>query len=316
MLTERLFWRESELPGMDTERAGPPRRLSRRRGICAVAAVAAALAVTSCGVSADGGSAGPGTPAPSAPAAPGAAAGPPSNSPASRSLALPSPFPAIAPVARPAGWTREVSRHWVGYTFPTGNVTGVRAEWTEPTVSGRSGTQEFVWLGIGGWDQTNSNIIQAGTFAYFPGGGQTNEGVWYQLVPVDQKAIFPVVGVAPGDHIYASVIQLPGGKWQMTVADVSLPSSFSITLNFKSPGAYPSFVVEDPDSGQLGDAGPFYPFPRWRSVVFADLQVRVGRVWVAAASLPAIRIDMVRDGRVLATTDPLSRGSSFSARQS
>ena len=313
MLTERLFWRESELPGMDTERAGPPRRLSRRRGICAVAA---ALAVTSCGVSADGGSAGPGTPAPSAPAAPGAAAGPPSNSPASRSLALPSPFPAIAPVARPAGWTREVSRHWVGYTFPTGNVTGVRAEWTEPTVSGRSGTQEFVWLGIGGWDQTNSNIIQAGTFAYFPGGGQTNEGVWYQLVPIDQKAIFPVVGVAPGDHIYASVIQLPGGKWQMTVADVSLPSSFSITLNFKSPGAYPSFVVEDPDSGQLGDAGPFYPFPRWRSVVFADLQVRVGRVWVAAASLPAIRIDMVRDGRVLATAGPLSRGSSFSARQS
>jgi len=301
---------------MDTERAGPPRRLSRRRGICAVAAVAAALAVTSCGVSADGGSAGPGTPAPSAPAAPGAAAGPPSNSPASRSLALPSPFPAIAPVARPAGWTREVSRHWVGYTFPTGNVTGVRAEWTEPTVSGRSGTQEFVWLGIGGWDQTNSNIIQAGTFAYFPGGGQTNEGVWYQLVPVDQKAIFPVVGVAPGDHIYASVIQLPGGKWQMTVADVSLPSSFSITLNFKSPGAYPSFVVEDPDSGQLGDAGPFYPFPRWRSVVFADLQVRVRRVWVAAASLPAIRIDMVRDGRVLATAGPLSRGSSFSARQS
>jgi len=313
MLTERLFWRESELPGMDTERAGPPRRLSRRRGICAVAA---ALAVTSCGVSADGGSAGPGTPAPSAPAAPGAAAGPPSNSPASRSLALPSPFPAIAPVARPAGWTREVSRHWVGYTFPTGNVTGVRAEWTEPTVSGRSGTQEFVWLGIGGWDQTNSNIIQAGTFAYFPGGGQTNEGVWYQLVPIDQKAIFPVVGVAPGDHIYASVIQLPGGKWQMTVADVSLPSSFSITLNFKSPGAYPSFVVEDPDSGQLGDAGPFYPFPRWRSVVFADLQVRVGRVWVAAASLPAIRIDMVRDGRVLATAGQLSRGSSFSARQS
>jgi len=313
MLTERLFWRESELPGMDTERAGPPRRLSRRRGICAVAA---ALAVTSCGVSADGGSAGPGTPAPSAPAAPGAAAGPPSNSPASRSLALPSPFPAIAPVARPAGWTREVSRHWVGYTFPTGNVTGVRAEWTEPTVSGRSGTQEFVWLGIGGWDQINSNIIQAGTFAYFPGGGQTNEGVWYQLVPIDQKAIFPVVGVAPGDHIYASVIQLPGGKWQMTVADVSLPSSFSITLNFKSPGAYPSFVVEDPDSGQLGDAGPFYPFPRWRSVVFADLQVRVGRVWVAAASLPAIRIDMVRDGRVLATAGQLSRGSSFSARQS
>ena len=315
MLTERLFWGGSELPGMRTERAGLPRCLSRRRGVRTLAALAAALAVTSCGVSADGGSAGPGTPAPSAIATASAAAGPPGGSPASGLAALPPSFPAIAPVARPAGWTREVSRHWVGYTFPAGNVTGVRAEWTEPTVSGRSGAQEFVWLGIGGWNQTNSNIIQAGTFAYFPGRSQTNEGVWYQRVPVDQKAIFPLVGVSAGDHIYASVIQLPGGKWRMTVADVSLPSSFGITLSFQSLGAYPSFVVEDPDSGKLGNAGPFYPFPRWRSVVFSDLQVRVGRVWVAAASLRAIRIDMVRDGRVLATAGPLSRGSSFSARQ-
>lgn len=299
---------------MGTERADPPRCLSCGRGIGAVAAFAAALAVASCGASAGGPE--PGAPAPSATVAVSAAARQPSSSPASGAATFPPTFPAIAPVARPAGWTRDVSRHWVGYTFPTGNATGVRAEWTEPTVNGRSGTQEFVWLGIGGWDQTNSNIIQAGTFAYFPGGGQTNEGVWYQRVPVDQKAIFPLVGVGPGDHIYASVIQLPGGKWRMTVADVSLPSSFSIMLNFQSLGAYPSFVVEDPDSGPLGDAGPFYPFPRWRSVAFSNLQVRVGRVWVAAASLPAIRIDMVRDGRVLATAGPLSRGSSFSARQS
>jgi hypothetical protein len=44
--------------------------------------------------------------------------------------------------------------------------------------------------------------------------------------------------------------------------------------------------------------------------------VHPARVWVAAASLPAIRIDMVRDGRVLATAGPLSRGSGFSVRQS
>jgi hypothetical protein len=316
MLAGRLVWGGSEVPGMGTELWGPPRRLPCLRGTRAVAALAAALAVASCGASAGGLGPGPGTTAPGATVAVSAAAGPPSSSPASGPAASPPPFPAVAPVARAAGWTREVSRHWVGYTFPTGNVTGVRAEWTEPRVSGRSGTEEFVWLGIGGWDQTNSNIIQVGTFAYFPGGGQTNEGVWYQRVPVNQKAIFPLVGVGAGDHIYASVIQLPGARWRMTVDDVSIPSSFSITLNFQSLGAYPSFVVEDPDSGPLGDAGPFYPFPRWRSVTFSNLQVRVGRVWVAAASLPAIRIDMVRDGRVLATAGPLSRGSSFSARQS
>lgn len=314
MLAKRLVG-GGEVPGMGTERAGPLRCLSRRRGIRAAVAFAAAVAVSSCGAPAGGDSPAPGPSASSARPAVSAAAGRASSHPAPTPATSPPPFPAIAPVARAAGWTQQVSRHWVGYTFPIGNVTGVRAEWTEPTVSGPAGTEEFVWLGIGGWGQANSNIIQAGTFAYFPGGGQTNEGVWYQRVPVNQKAIFPLVGVRPGDHIYASVIQLAGVKWQMTLDDVSIPSKFSITLDFQSLGAYPSFVVEDPDSGPLGDAGPFYPFPRWRSVAFSDLQVRVGRAWVAAAAVYAIRIDMVRDGRVLATAGPLSRRSGFSAVQ-
>jgi hypothetical protein len=135
-------------------------------------------------------------------------------------------------------------------------------------------------------------------------------------VPVNQKAIFPLIGVGSGDHIYASVVLLPGGQWRMAVDDVTVGSDFSLALPFQSLGAYPSFVVEDPDSGPLGDAGPFFPFPHWGSVAFSDLQVRVGRDWVAAASLPAVQISMVRDGKVLATAGPLSRQSSFSAVQS
>ena len=102
----------------------------------------------------------------------------------------------------------------------------------------------------------------------------------------------------------------------MAVDDVTSRSAFSIALPFQSLGAYPSFVVEDPDSGPLGDAGPFFPLPRWGSVAFSNVQVRVGRTWVAAASLPAIQISMIRDGSVLATAGPLSRLSSFSAVQS
>ncbi len=203
----------------------------------------------------------------------------------------------------------------MGYTFPTQNVTGVRAEWTEPAVSGRTGSEEFVWIGIGGWNQTVSNIIQEGTFVYFPGGGGANEGIWYERVPENQKALFPLVDVSPGDHIYASVVRRSAARWQISLDDVTIGSTFGAALRFQSLGAYPSFVVEDPDTGPLGPQGPFYPLPRWQSVTFSDLQVRVGGTWVSAASLPAIRVDMIRNGRVLATAGPLSRRASFSAVQ-
>lgn len=302
---------------MGTVRAGMRLRLGRRRGLRAVVAFAAAVTVSSCASPGSVGGTSPGPPAtaPSAAPAVSSAAGQVGSAPAIAATPAP-PFPAIPPVSRDAGWNPESSRHWVGYTFPVQNVTGVRAEWTEPTVTGRTGDEEFVWIGIGGWNQTGSNIIQAGTFVYFPGGGRTNEGVWYQRVPENQKAIFPLVGAGPGDHIYASVVHLPAGQWRMAVDDVTSGSAFSIGLPFQSLGAYPSFVVEDPDSGPLGDAGPFFPLPRWGSVAFSNVQVRVGRNWVAAASLPAIQISMVRGGKVLATAGPLSRRSSFSAVQS
>jgi hypothetical protein len=298
---------------MDSVRAGPSWRRGRG-GLGAIAALAGALALSSCAGSAGGASPAPSTTAAGTAPPVSSAAGQTGSAPATAPTPPP-PFPAIAPVAQDAGWNPETSRHWAGYTFPTQNVTGVRAEWIEPTVTGRTGEEEFIWIGIGGWDQTGSNIIQAGTFVYFPGGGQTNEGVWYQRVPVNQKAVFPLVGVGPGDRIYASVVLLPGGQWRMAVDDVTIGSAFGITLPFHSLGAFPSFVVEDPDSGPLGDEGPFYPFPRWGSVTFSNVQVRVGRTWVAAASLPAIQISMVRDGVVLATAGPLSRKSSFAAVQ-
>ncbi len=302
---------------MGSVRAGMWWRLRRRGGLRAIVAFAAAVAVSSCASVGSVGGTSTALPATSPSPAPAvsSAAGQAGGAPATAATPAP-PFPAIAPVSRDAGWSPESSRHWAGYTFPAQNVTGVRAEWTEPTVTGRTGDEEFVWIDIGGWNQTGSNIIQAGTFVYFPGGGQTNEGVWYQRVPENQKAIFPLVGVGPGDHIYASVVLLRPGQWRMAVDDVTSGSAFSIALPFQSLGAYPSFVVEDPDSGPLGDAGPFFPLPRWGSVAFSDVQVRVGRSWVAAASLPAIQISMVRDGRVLATVGPLSRRSSFSAVQS
>jgi hypothetical protein len=193
----------------------------------------------------------------------------------------------------------------------------VRADWTEPAVTGKTGAEEFVWLGVGGWDQADNNIIQAGTFAYFPRGGGRNEGVWYERVPTDPDALFPLVPVGPGDHIRASIALLPGPgrKWRISVTDSTTGASFAKTVKFRSLQSYPSFVVEDPNKGKPSSNGPFYPFPHWKSVTFSHIEIRLGKTWTSATRLSRYRVDMIRRGRTLATAGTLSTRSSFTASQ-
>ncbi len=206
------------------------------------------------------------------------------------------------------------SLHWVGYTFPVAHVTAVRADWTEPRVTGKKGEQEFVWLGIGGWGPKDDNIIQEGTFAYFPSNTQRNEGVWYELVP-NYFAKYGGVAVAPGDHISASITLLSARKhtWRLALDDTTSGARFSKTLTFKSLEEYPSFVVEDPDKGTTGPNGPFFPFPHWTPVTFTHIGIRVGNRWLSAAQLSRYRINMVRGHDTLATAGRLNRFSSFTA---
>jgi hypothetical protein len=285
---------------------GPPRHRSLR----AIAALVIASSAASC--SSPARDTAKDVASPAASVSPAATPGSPAPAPSPS----PPPFPKIAPVAGTAAWMPGISPHWVGYTFSVHGVTGVRAEWTEPRVHGAVHSEEFVWIGVGGWGPRQSNLIQAGTFVYFPPFG-TNEGIWYQRIPPDRRAKFPLVSVNPGDRIFASVARLPGpgSKWRLSVNDVSVASAYAITLKFHSQQAYPSFIVEDPNRDSSGPSGPFYRFPHWKSVTFTNMQVRVGGKWVAAATLPAIRITMVRNGRVLAVAGPLSRRSSFPVSQ-
>jgi hypothetical protein len=208
------------------------------------------------------------------------------------------------------------SLHWVGYTFPIGHVTGVRAEWTEPRVTGKKGQEEFIWLGIGGWGSKDDNIIQEGTFAYFPTNHQRNEGVWYELVP-QEFAQYAGVLVSPGNHISASITLLSARAhtWRLALNDTTSGARFAKTLKFKSLEAFPDFVVEDPDMGNTGPDGPFFPFPRWTPVTFTHIGIRVGKRWLGAAQLSRYRINMVRGHKVFATAGTLSRQSSFTATQ-
>lgn len=282
----------------------------RRRRLPAIAALVIAISVTSC------------TPASSTSknAEPAAASAPPAATPAPSTpvpATSPPPFSQVAPVVAKGGSTPGFSPHWAGYTFSAHNVTGVRAEWIEPTVHGRVHSEEFVWIGIGGWGPGPTNLIQDGTFAYFPSAYGTYQGIWYQRIPPNSRARFPLVPVSPSDHIYASVVRLsgPGSRWRLSVEDVVTGTVYTTVVAFHSRGTYPAFIAEDPSRNSSGPAGPFYKFSRWKSVTFSNMQVRVGSKWVAAAALPAIQISMVRNGQTLAVAGPLSRRSSFTAIQ-
>jgi hypothetical protein len=195
-------------------------------------------------------------------------------------------------------------------------VTGVRAQWTEPTVTGSANSLEYIWIGLGGWSYTSYNIVQIGTFVYLPSSGGESEGIWYEFLPAQKHAQYPLIAVNPGDQLFASVMQLKQGTWRISLTDLTNPyGSYTKLMRFNSDRAYPAFVVEDPNSGPASPEGPFYAFPQRGSVSFTHMQVRIGNTWVSAASLYGYRIQMVRNGRALATAGPLNVNSSFNARQ-
>jgi hypothetical protein len=183
-------------------------------------------------------------------------------------------------------------------------------------VTGQVHSEEYVWVGVGGWNDTVQNIVQVGTFAYFPAAGQTNQGIWWEYVPGPQ-AQYPLIAVNPGDEIAASVVEVTGttDEWRMSLDDVTGGESFTKVIKFNSLNAYPSFVVEDPNSGAPGPTGPFYAFPQWGTVSFTNMQVCVNGRWKPAASIFGYRIQMVRNGATLATSGPLNSRSGFTARQ-
>jgi len=159
------------------------------------------------------------------------------------------------------------------------------------------------------------NIIQIGTFAYFPGGNQIHQGIWYQLIPGLRHPYYPLIGVNPGDEIAASIVQLRPQKWRMSLTDVSNGETFVKTVHFDSLGAYPSFVVEDPNRGAVGLSGPFYAFPHWGKVPFRSMEIRIAGRWKPAASIYGYRIQMIRNGHMLAAAVPLNKRSGFLAKQ-
>jgi hypothetical protein len=213
-----------------------------------------------------------------------------------------------AGTATTAGWQAITDPHWSGYNFPQGNLTGIRAEWREPQVAYLSGGEEFTWIGIGGWN--DDNLIQVGTFAYFPPRGGTHQGMWYESIPPN-KALYPLIDVSPGDLIFASTVMTQSSpqSWRMQVIDETTQATFDQTIPYNSVQTYADFIVEDPN--ETANSGPpYYPMPSFSPVTFSNMQVRIGSSWSAANAYYGYQITMYQNGQTLSTPGGLN-GASF-----
>lgn len=193
------------------------------------------------------------------------------------------------------------------------DVTGVRAEWIEPSVSGVTRSAEYLWVGIGPAD--GASVVQTGTYVLFPGGRDEWRGAWYERYPLDPGGLTEDLKENSGDTIAAALTLLPGAArpWHMTVRDVTTGASWSKTVTYKIADNNADFIVEDPT---VNDAGTLAPFATWGQVLFRHMEVRVGERWLPAGELRGSRINMIRHGRAVATAGPLlANGTSFVATQ-
>jgi Peptidase A4 family len=202
---------------------------------------------------------------------------------------------------------------WAGYSVAARDVTGVRAEWVEPTVSGGARSSVYLWVGIGSWNA--APVVQTGTYVIFPGGRYEERGAWYERYPLDPYGVTGDLTETSGDTIAASVTVVPGAgrRWRLTVRDVTTGASWSQTVSYRIAHSDADFIVEDP---AINPAGRLAPFATWGQVMFSSMEVRVGQRWRPAGALRALRIDMLQHGSAKASAGPfLLGGTSFTALQ-
>ena len=123
---------------------------------------------------------------------------------------------------------------------------GLRAQWIEPQVFGGPNSNLFIWIGVGGWDQTFNELVQIGTLAYTDANGHTTHRVWYETVP--QLSQLTSMIVYANDKIAARMELAPGSSqsWTLALNDLTQNTSFEITIDYPSSQRYADFIVEDP----------------------------------------------------------------------
>jgi hypothetical protein len=225
-------------------------------------------------------------------------------------VVLAAAFVPAASAAGLGGVAPATSPSWSGYTVYRGLLTGARARWIVPTVSGKPPAHLAIWVGVGGWGTVaqNANIVQIGTLAYVLPDGTVQQRIWYEFAPPNIYTVTNVT-VRPGDQVAASVVRLAGSLWRLVLRDLSSGHGFQIIKHFNSLESSGDAIVEDPESAPTYVL--HYPLARFGPVPFSAVAFRIGARWWPLTGLNSQRITLIQHGHSLAFASPLS-GDGFS----
>jgi Peptidase A4 family len=132
------------------------------------------------------------------------------------------------------------STNWSGQLATGATFTGVRGDWTVPTVQLTPySSVSSSWIGIDGGPDSPNSIIQTGT-AQDVQDGQASYYAWYELFP---SPPVDVGAVSPGDQMQASISQF-AGTWTLTLTDASSGGSVTIHPSYSGPAASAEWIEE------------------------------------------------------------------------
>jgi Peptidase A4 family len=230
----------------------------------------------------------------------------------SASAALRSHGDLVHPFKPHVGFHTNQSTNWFGYnqgTIEQGTKLfhSISGTWTVPTATQhRSGTAGFsaTWLGIGGGCVDtdcligDNTLIQTGTEQDVDANGKASYSAWWEIIPA--PGIDINMKVAPGDRMYASIVENPTGSeiWTITLKNLTRGETFSTTVPYTSTYGSAEWIDETPVVIGLDGTG-FTELPNLTKHTF-DTATTNG----APANLkPSEEMQLVdsNDGHVIAT---------------
>ena len=182
------------------------------------------------------------------------------------------------------GFNTNTSSNWFGYqqgALEQGGklFTSITGSWTVPTATQHTSDQaedSADWIGIGGGcvdsgcDVGDETLIQTGTEQDVASDGSASYDAWYELVPAPEFEISSMT-VKPGDQMTASISQVAGELWKITISDVTRNESYTTTLPYSSSMDTAEWIEETPL--EIGTDAGFAALPNLTNPAFNSLTV-------------------------------------------
>ena len=180
------------------------------------------------------------------------------------------------------------SSNWAGYVATSGSYTAISGQWTVPRVTSDSlaGSADATWIGIGG--VVSNDLIQTGTDDFAAGDGIIQSEAFYEVLPDAAVQITSMV-VQPGDVMNATISDMRGNLWSVSIIDETKSESFTTNIYYLSSHSSAEWIEEDPSTG----SGSQYPFDSYGSMAFTGASAVVGGQQTGLSDLGSRSIAMI-----------------------